>query len=77
MEKQIEAAIRALHNVDNLPMPRVQSAPTIHDNIDMREERIIKSDILDWLSSVFGFQVSFILTFLFLVQFVISFAFFG
>ncbi|XP_059451119.1 callose synthase 7-like [Corylus avellana] len=43
---EIKAALDALSNVNNLPMPRIQSTPGV--------PRV--KDILDWLSSIFGFQ---------------------
>ncbi|XP_024041130.1 callose synthase 7 isoform X1 [Citrus clementina] len=48
---EIKAALRALRNVQNLSMPSV----TTNAPHDLPEERN-KLDILDWLSSVFGFQ---------------------
>ncbi|KAI4385085.1 hypothetical protein MLD38_003147 [Melastoma candidum] len=55
---EIKAALQAVRNVSNLPMPRGhQSPPAQHD---YQEEPTHKdksiTDILDWLSSVFGFQ---------------------
>ncbi|XP_059452724.1 callose synthase 7-like isoform X2 [Corylus avellana] len=56
---EIKAAVHALRNVNNLPMPRIQSSPGVpmDDSSGMSTERV-KSiiDILDWLSSIFGFQ---------------------
>ncbi|KAH9706162.1 callose synthase 7 [Citrus sinensis] len=54
---EIKAALRALRNVQNLSMPSV----TTNAPHDLPEERN-KLDILDWLSSVFGFQESIILS---------------
>ncbi|XP_034701609.1 callose synthase 7 [Vitis riparia] len=55
---EIKAAIRALRTVDNLPMPRIRSTPSgPDDNSIMLEDRDQSfTDILDWLSSIFGFQ---------------------
>ncbi|KAH8509176.1 hypothetical protein H0E87_011081 [Populus deltoides] len=52
---EIKAALHALRDVDNLPMPRTRLP---HDSSsDMHKERVISvNDILDWLSSIFGFQ---------------------
>ncbi|KAF3444992.1 hypothetical protein FNV43_RR14685 [Rhamnella rubrinervis] len=50
---EIKAALQALRNVDNLPMPRIH----LNDGGTMSSERIKPvSDILDWVSSIFGFQ---------------------
>ncbi|KAF2290622.1 hypothetical protein GH714_014737 [Hevea brasiliensis] len=52
---EIKAALHALRNVDNLPMPRISLARDAPH--DMPKERVKSvNDILDWLSSVFGFQ---------------------
>ncbi|KAL5791708.1 hypothetical protein ACOSP7_000302 [Xanthoceras sorbifolium] len=51
---EIKAALRALRNVQNLPMSRVRS--TSNDPHGMSERDKSLHDILDWLSSVFGFQ---------------------
>ncbi|XP_042501698.1 putative callose synthase 6 isoform X2 [Macadamia integrifolia] len=48
---EIKAAIKALHKVDNLPKPRVQSTPNEPDDRD-----IAIHDLLDWLWLAFGFQ---------------------
>ncbi|KAH7533719.1 hypothetical protein FEM48_Zijuj04G0161500 [Ziziphus jujuba var. spinosa] len=55
---EIKAALQALCNVDNLPMPRIHLKPTgPGDGAAAATERIKPvSDILDWISSVFGFQ---------------------
>ncbi|KAL8152216.1 hypothetical protein V2J09_009976 [Rumex salicifolius] len=55
---EIRAAIRAIRNVDNLPMPRLHSMSNVHDENVIMSEYKDKSvnDILDWLASVFGFQ---------------------
>ncbi|KAH9770730.1 callose synthase 7 [Citrus sinensis] len=52
---EIKAALRALRNVQNLSMPSV----TTNAPHDLPEERNKSGfDILDWLSSVFGFQMA-------------------
>ncbi|KAG8659847.1 hypothetical protein MANES_02G084900v8 [Manihot esculenta] len=52
---EIKAALHALRNVENLPMPRISLAHDAHH--DVQKERVKSvNDILDWLSSVFGFQ---------------------
>ncbi|XVE86251.1 hypothetical protein DITRI_Ditri18aG0020500 [Diplodiscus trichospermus] len=49
---EIKAALRAIQNVDGLPMPMPSNAPD-----DTSHERVKPvNDILDWLSSLFGFQ---------------------
>lgn len=54
---EIKAAIRAIRNLDNLPIPRISSAlNTQDDNSEYRDKSI--NDILDWLASIYGFQVS-------------------
>lgn len=55
---EIKASIDALRNMDNLPMPRIQSTPGIRHESSAVEIESVKSinDILDWLSSIFGFQ---------------------
>lgn len=57
---QIKAAIRAISNLDNLPVPQVTLAPvTQDDNVIIPEYRDKSfNDILDWLASIFGFQVN-------------------
>ncbi|CAM8896554.1 unnamed protein product [Rhodiola kirilowii] len=55
---EIKVAIRSLRNVANLPMPRNQDIPDVPTSIaatDGKKDKII-IDILDWLSSIFGFQ---------------------
>ncbi|XP_021735292.1 callose synthase 7-like [Chenopodium quinoa] len=53
---EIKAAILAIRNTDNLPMPRLASS-TQGDNIIMPEYKDKSiNDILDWLASIFGFQ---------------------
>lgn len=56
---QIKAALRAIRNMDNLPVPRVPVTHNVQDdNIIMPEYRDKSiNDILDWLASIFGFQV--------------------
>ncbi|KAL0002256.1 hypothetical protein SO802_016037 [Lithocarpus litseifolius] len=54
----IKVALNALRNVDNLPMPRIL---VYHEGADdspvTSTERVSSiNDILDWLSSIFGFQ---------------------
>ncbi|XP_057956025.1 callose synthase 7 isoform X2 [Malania oleifera] len=55
---EIKAALCALRNVDNLPMPRIHLRHNNHDDKSILSEESNKSvnDILEWLSSVFGFQ---------------------
>ncbi|GAB4850789.1 Callose synthase 7 [Ancistrocladus abbreviatus] len=57
---EIKAAIRAICNVDNLPMPRIHSISNFshHDPNVITPEYRDKSinDIFDWLASVFFFQ---------------------
>ncbi|KAK2441448.1 callose synthase [Trifolium repens] len=53
---EIKAAIAALSKVDNLPMPIIHSRPD-NDDSTMPMERVKNvNDILDWISSIFGFQ---------------------
>ncbi|KAJ4844125.1 hypothetical protein Tsubulata_026072, partial [Turnera subulata] len=61
----IKAAVHALHNMDNVPTH--QSRPTDGSPDDLPKERAV-NDVLDWLSSVFGFQV----TCIFISTFVIT-----
>ncbi|RZB51559.1 Callose synthase 7 isoform B [Glycine soja] len=52
---EIKAAIAALCNVDNLPMPIIHARP---DDSTVPMERLKEvNDILDWIAFVFGFQV--------------------
>ncbi|KAF5744039.1 callose synthase 7-like isoform X1 [Tripterygium wilfordii] len=52
---EIQAALHAVRNVENLPTPRI--TPTRSASDDMAKHRVKSTiDILDWLSSVFGFQ---------------------
>ncbi|KAM3698995.1 hypothetical protein ACJW30_06G231600 [Castanea mollissima] len=55
---EIKAALNALRNVDNLPMPRIHMTHGGPDNSPVVSTERVKSinDILDWLSSIFGFQ---------------------
>ncbi|KAL3754843.1 hypothetical protein ACJRO7_002009 [Eucalyptus globulus] len=55
---EIKAALQAIRNVNNLPMLQVHGGPNVEDdNVVMpKESSQSNTDILDWLSSVFGFQ---------------------
>ncbi|KAL6286951.1 hypothetical protein ACE6H2_011341 [Prunus campanulata] len=55
---EIKAALHALQNVNGLPMPIMHLKPmNPDDKSTMPTERIKPvNDILDWLSSIFGFQ---------------------
>ncbi|XP_057527023.1 callose synthase 7-like isoform X2 [Amaranthus tricolor] len=55
---EIKAAIRAISNLDNLPVPQVTLASVTQDHNVIIPEYRDKSfnDILDWLASIFGFQ---------------------
>ncbi|KAL0561375.1 hypothetical protein IC582_001800 [Cucumis melo] len=54
---EIEAAIEALQKVNNLPMPKIHSTSNPDENPSVPTERVKPvNDILDWLSSIFGFQ---------------------
>ncbi|PON89730.1 Vacuolar protein sorting-associated protein, partial [Trema orientale] len=55
---EIKAALNALRNVDNLPKPRIHLTHIgPDDNVAVPTERVQPvNDILDWLSSIFGFQ---------------------
>ncbi|KAK9266839.1 hypothetical protein L1049_001610 [Liquidambar formosana] len=55
---EIKDAIHALRNVNNLPLPRIQSTLDVpHDDPLMGDDEDKSvNDILDWLSSLFGFQ---------------------
>ncbi|KAK7861274.1 callose synthase 7 [Quercus suber] len=55
---EIKAALNALRNVDNLPMPRIHMTHGGPDDSPVISAERVKSinDILDWLSSIFGFQ---------------------
>ncbi|KAL3754841.1 hypothetical protein ACJRO7_002007 [Eucalyptus globulus] len=55
---EIKAALQAIRNVGNLPMPQVREVAKVEDdNLVMpKESSQSVTDILDWLSSVFGFQ---------------------
>ncbi|XP_044504191.1 callose synthase 7-like [Mangifera indica] len=52
---EIKAAIRALRNVQNLPMSRVRATPNVPHALPEEKDKSVV-DILDWLSSYFGFQ---------------------
>ncbi|KAK7387024.1 hypothetical protein VNO78_27483 [Psophocarpus tetragonolobus] len=56
---EIKAAIAALSKVDNLPTPILRGRPDASDNdFTMPTDRLKKvNDILDWIASVFGFQL--------------------
>lgn len=55
---QIKAALHALRNVQNLPMSGVPLTTNVtHDLPEARDKSVF--DILDWLSSIFGFQVTY------------------
>ncbi|KHM99634.1 Callose synthase 7 [Glycine soja] len=56
---EIKAAIAALCRVDNLPMPIIRARPDAsQDDSTMPTDRLKKvNDILDWIASVFGFQL--------------------
>ncbi|KAL4622237.1 hypothetical protein ACB092_06G282900 [Castanea dentata] len=55
---EIKAALNALRNVDNLPMPRIRMTHGGPDDSPVMSTERVKSinDILGWLSSIFGFQ---------------------
>ncbi|KAM1768097.1 hypothetical protein ACFX12_046109 [Malus domestica] len=55
---KIKAALRALQNVNCLPMPRFHVKPTNPYDMSTAPTERIKpvNDILDWLSYIFGFQ---------------------
>ncbi|KAM4105419.1 hypothetical protein ACJW30_06G231200 [Castanea mollissima] len=55
---EINAAFQALRNVDNLPKPRILSTQGVPDDSSVMSTDSVTSvnDILDWLSSIFGFQ---------------------
>ncbi|KAK7333638.1 hypothetical protein VNO80_30414 [Phaseolus coccineus] len=56
---EIKAAILAISKVDNLPMPIIRATPhASNDDYTTPTNRLKKvNDILDWIASVFGFQV--------------------
>ncbi|KAK7333653.1 hypothetical protein VNO80_30430 [Phaseolus coccineus] len=56
---EIKAAIFALSKVDNLPMPIIRARPGASNyDYTMPTNRLKKvNDILDWIASMFGFQV--------------------
>jgi hypothetical protein len=51
-------------NLDNHPMPRIHETHGVPDESTQKVKSI--NDILDWLSSIFGFQVSCVLNVYFL-----------
>ncbi|KAM3746808.1 hypothetical protein ACB098_06G229100 [Castanea mollissima] len=55
---KIKAAVDALRNVVNLPMPKIHSTPGVAGDSSAMPMGRVRSinDILDWLSSIFGFQ---------------------
>ncbi|XP_044492821.1 callose synthase 7-like [Mangifera indica] len=52
---EIKAAIRALRNVQNLPLPTVHAASNAPHALSEEKDKSV-FDILEWLSSYFGFQ---------------------
>ncbi|OMO49645.1 Glycosyl transferase, family 48 [Corchorus capsularis] len=53
---EIKAALSAIRNVEGLPMPRVHVTSNVPTD-DVPKERVKPvNDILEWLSSLFGFQ---------------------
>ncbi|KAJ8749374.1 hypothetical protein K2173_018863 [Erythroxylum novogranatense] len=52
---EIKAALRALRDVDDLPMPRIILRRDVHDELPKERVKPV-NDVLDWLYSVFGFQ---------------------
>ncbi|GMI67455.1 glucan synthase-like 11 [Hibiscus trionum] len=52
---EIKAALRAIQNVEGLPVPRVHTTFNVPDDIPQEREKPV-NDVLDWLSSHFGFQ---------------------
>ncbi|KAB1209644.1 Callose synthase 7 [Morella rubra] len=56
---EIKAALHALQNVDNLPMPRIHSTPGVQTDESVMATKRVKAinDILDWLQYIFGFQL--------------------
>ncbi|CAN1850912.1 Callose synthase 7 [Linum perenne] len=52
---EIKAAFNAVRNVDNLPMPRISSIHSAITDVPPEEIKPV-NDILEWLSSLFGFQ---------------------
>ncbi|XP_031393208.1 callose synthase 7 isoform X2 [Punica granatum] len=55
---EIKAALQAIRSVENLPMPRIHPETHVQDETSERPVERVRSvtDILEWLSSVFGFQ---------------------
>ncbi|KAH8515571.1 hypothetical protein Peur_047053 [Populus x canadensis] len=52
---EIKAALHALRDLDNLPMPRITLPHVSSDDLPKESVKSV-NDILDWLSSIFGFQ---------------------
>ncbi|KAG5250650.1 GLUCAN SYNTHASE family protein [Salix suchowensis] len=52
---EIKASLHALRDLDNLPMPRI-GLPHVSSDDSPKERVKSVNDILDWLSSIFGFQ---------------------
>ncbi|CAN0913970.1 Putative callose synthase 6 [Linum grandiflorum] len=52
---EIKAAFNAVRNVDNLPMPRISSTHGANHDVQTGDIKPV-NDILEWLSSLFGFQ---------------------
>ncbi|KAJ6938903.1 callose synthase 7-like [Populus alba x Populus x berolinensis] len=52
---EIKAALHALRDLNNLPMPRIR-LPHVSSDGSTKESVKSVNDILDWLSSIFGFQ---------------------
>ncbi|CAN1759004.1 Callose synthase 7 [Linum perenne] len=52
---EIKAAFNAVRNVDNLPMPRISSIHGANHDVHTGHIKPV-NDILEWLSSLFGFQ---------------------
>ncbi|KAG6783969.1 hypothetical protein POTOM_009651 [Populus tomentosa] len=54
---EIKAALHALRDLDNLPMPRIRLPHVSSDDLTKESVKSV-NDILDWLSSIFGFQLN-------------------
>ncbi|XP_034915011.1 callose synthase 7 [Populus alba] len=52
---EIKAALHALRDLDTLPMPRIRLPHVSSDDLTKESVKSV-NDILDWLSSIFGFQ---------------------
>uniref|UniRef100_A0A2K2BE63 1,3-beta-glucan synthase n=1 Tax=Populus trichocarpa TaxID=3694 RepID=A0A2K2BE63_POPTR len=52
---EIKAALHAIRDLDNLPMPRITLPHVSSDDLPKESVKSV-NDILDWLSSIFGFQ---------------------